>query len=118
MKLTNSLISIGKPVFIMTIVADINKKGINKIMTKIIKENINSENKIDKILKDLTYTEKESLYRKLWFFHVIEDVKDLCDDENIPYTQTLLEKVANKYVYEGDYDCNLSYWDNIRNLLD
>jgi hypothetical protein len=31
--------------------------------------------------------------------------------------QKLAEAVADRYCYNGDYDCNCSYWDNIDNLV-
>ena len=37
--------------------------------------------------------------------------------DNIKLTDEQIEKAAELYVYEGVYDCNLSYWDNIENLI-
>ena len=30
----------------------------------------------------------------------------------------LADAIAERYAYEGDYDCTLSYWQNIENLYD
>ena len=75
------------------------------------------EDAIFKISK-MECLDKDALYRKLWANHVQEDVlnhsraldKELNDDG--------IKKVVDRYVYHGDYDCNLSYWDNIENLID
>lgn len=75
------------------------------------------EQKINTILKDLTEEEKDAIYRKLWYNHVLEDVYSLSTDEDIEITDDIAETIADRYVYNGDYDCNLSYWDNIRNLI-
>lgn len=70
----------------------------------------------------LSETQKDEIYRMLWSDHVYEDVKarlsenpDLALDEE--EEEALCEDVVNAYVYNGDYDCNLSYWDNIDNLI-
>lgn len=76
------------------------------------------EQKINTILKDLTEEEKDAIYRKLWYNHVLEDVYSFANDEDIEITDDIAENVAYRYVYEGDYDCNLSYWSNIKNLID
>ena len=31
--------------------------------------------------------------------------------------KAIAESAAERYVYDGDYDCNLPYWSNIENLL-
>ncbi len=31
--------------------------------------------------------------------------------------QILADRVAKRYAIDGDYDCDMSYWDNIYNLL-
>lgn len=70
----------------------------------------------------LSDTQKDDIYRMVWSDHVVEDVKarlienpDLEIDED--EEDALCEEVANAFVYNGDYDCNLSYWDNIDNLI-
>ncbi len=39
-------------------------------------------------------------------------------DEDQYLSDDRIENIANRYVYEGRYDCNLSYWQNIENLID
>ena len=84
-------------------------------------------NKINKIYNELNDVEKDTLYRKLRLDYVKEDIYSLLysllEDENLPLDEEsmLAEKIANivseRYVYDGDYDCNLTYWDNLRNLI-
>lgn len=73
--------------------------------------------KIQSIIESLTNSEKDSLYRVLWEEHVKEDVAIFCEDNDIDCTDKLVDSVAYDYVYDGEYDCNLSYWDNIGNLI-
>lgn len=73
------------------------------------------------LYNSLSTEDKDSLYRMLWMDHVIEDIKTRiteCEDD-IPddILNSIAEKVATEYVYNGQYDCNLSYWDNIDNLI-
>ena len=67
--------------------------------------------------------EKDAIYRYLWREHVEKDVRSQLDqnprlehlsDEEY---ENLIKSVATRYVYDCRYDCNLSYWDNIDNLI-
>ena len=69
--------------------------------------------KIDKILDELNCYEKDLLYRKLWSHYVESDVRS----EHSNLSQEEVNKVVERVVYEGDMDCNLSYWDNISNIV-
>lgn len=74
--------------------------------------------KIESIVNGLTAVEKDDLYRYLWVDYVKKDVISYCEDNDIAYTdEDFPDRVANRYVYDGEYECNLSYWDNIRNLI-
>ncbi len=74
---------------------------------------------IDKIMKTPELADK--IYRKLWYPHVVEDVKSYMRGNYPRYVDDLVqiisEDVATRYVYNCKYDCNLSYWDNIDNLI-
>lgn len=71
------------------------------------------KNKID----NLSAVEKDDVYRYLWSKHVKEDVESLCEDMDIVLTEDQTEIIVERYVYNGDYDCNLPYWTNIENLI-
>lgn len=74
---------------------------------------------IEDIVKSLSDVDKDRLYRRLWLDYVIADVIDFCENNDIPYTdEDFPDKVARRYVYDNKYDCNLSYWTNIENLVE
>lgn len=67
----------------------------------------------------LTAEQKDYLYRMTWYENVFEDITGRLLDRDITDEDDAIKStVAHRYVYEGDYDCNLSYWDNIDNLID
>jgi len=79
----------------------------------------------EEIANKLSAKQKDDLYRILWKEHVKEDVEselEQCDDEALESLsdeemEAFVDQIATRYVYNGDYDCNLSYWDNIGNLI-
>ena len=73
------------------------------------------------IISSMDESEKDSLYRILWSDRVYEDVEWQLDERKISLDEdekeAFIMEVVDRYVYNGDYDCNLSYWDNIDNLI-
>ena len=74
------------------------------------------------IIDGLDSVEKDDVYRYLWSEYVREDVKAVMADredadENEVKLLRIIDYVVEHYVYEGNYDCNLSYWENIDNLI-
>lgn len=70
------------------------------------------------IIKSIPSKELDNIYRLVHFNFVKDDVvAHLEDMDNVKLTDEQIEKAAELYVYEGVYDCNLSYWDNIENLI-
>lgn len=72
---------------------------------------------------NMSEKQKDDIYRLVWKKYVKKDVKSRIKDlqimdENNEHFDTIVETVATKYVYDGDYDCNLTYWENIDNLID
>ena len=64
----------------------------------------------------------DEVYRLVWKNQVICDVKQYAEDheifpDNWEKVEKLAETVAEAYVFEGEYDCNLSYWQNLKNLI-
>ncbi len=62
----------------------------------------------------------DDVYRAIWYEHVLEDVKRVMHESKANLTKeekAIAESAAERYVYDGDYDCNLPYWSNIENLL-
>ena len=67
--------------------------------------------------------QRDDIYRLVWKEYVKKDTKLRIEDlqiidENDKNFNTVVETVAERYVYDGDYDCNLTYWENIDNLID
>lgn len=75
---------------------------------------------INTFVDSLDSLSRDALYRRLWIEYVTDDIAShietfdyiSCDDR-----ETIIELVAQAYVYDGDYDCNLTYWENIDNLI-
>ena len=84
-----------------------------------IKDVIKSYPKED-LLDLLNYDQKDYIYHKVWAENISEDVRSLCRDEGYDevYTPDIAEKIAYRYAFEGDYDCNLTYWQNLKNLFE
>lgn len=60
----------------------------------------------------------DALYRAVWKDHVLEDIRSRVDDlDEEPLAPEQEDYAAELYVYEGKYDCNLCYWDNIDNVI-
>ncbi len=65
------------------------------------------------LFKLLSISQKNFIFNEIQHSNVCQDVESL----NETLTKDQVIKVANLYVYEGDYDCNLSYWDNLEKLI-
>lgn len=63
----------------------------------------------------------DEIYRFVWHRYTMEDVERIMEEEYPSISESekdeIADSVARAYVYDGKYDCNLSYWDNIRNLI-
>lgn len=73
--------------------------------------------KLENLVSSLTSIERDALYRYLWSEHVADDVAEYCESNGIRYNDELISAVVNLYVYQGEYDCTLSYWDNLSRLI-
>lgn len=77
------------------------------------------------LFNQMTDTQKDEVYRKVWAEHVVEDITSRIEDyyavEDYDLTDAELEdktkEAARLYVYESKYDCNRSYWDNLDTLI-
>ena len=49
--------------------------------------------------------------------NIREDVENYCSEHQLPCTDELAGKVAERWVKAGDYDCNADYWSNIKTLI-
>ena len=57
----------------------------------------------------------DEIYRMVLREHVMIDIEEYSKSEGIEVDN--VEELADRYVYDGDYDCNLSYWQNLDNLI-
>lgn len=69
-------------------------------------------------LKALNPIMTDMIYRCTWMKYVVEDILNYAEDNEIKLDQDEAAIIAKQYVYDGKYDCNLSYWTNIKNLID
>mgnify|MGYP007029261895 CR=1 FL=1 len=92
-------------------------KNITSVLLQAYKQINNTDNidtQCDEIINNLSSAQKDLIYRKLWYDHVLEDV----DSNFANVSDDIKKEVARRYVYDGDYDCNRSYWDNLQALTD
>lgn len=80
----------------------------------------NAKTDVTSLIDTWSEQAKDEAYRYLWLSYVKADVISHVKDEleDITLTDDEVEYIARRHVYEGDYDCNLSYWQNIDNLID
>lgn len=67
--------------------------------------------------KNLDPGTADALYRAVWKEHVLEDIDAWLENNGEDITPEQRDYAAERYVYDGKYDCNLSYWDNIENVV-
>lgn len=89
-------------------------------------KNINSE--LLTKLNCFTADEQDQIYRYLWAQHVKDDVLSCWDDmtsyddtdtsfDNKDLSDDDVETIVTAYVFDGQYDCTKSYWDNLEALI-
>lgn len=76
-----------------------------------------------KLIDSLKPYRKNELYRYLWVNHVKEDVRTILEEYDVPYLSdddfdALIDDCANRFIYNGEYDCNTDYWSNLEALID
>lgn len=76
---------------------------------------------LEKLAENLNFKTSDDLYRILHMPYVKEDVKHMLNELEIDTSaynlECLIDECASRYVYDGDYDCNLSYWQNLENII-
>jgi hypothetical protein len=97
-----------------------------KCLEDVQNESENKPRTYEELCSEILPKERELIYRIVHKNYVSQDVlnrirekhdlytNDLTDEELKP----LCDEVAEMYVFNGDYDCNLPYWSNIDALLD
>lgn len=70
-----------------------------------------------KQINSLSRQDKDTIYRMLWFDYVKEDIMSRAKERGIAFDEDVINAAADSYVYDGCYDCNLTYWENIDSLI-
>ena len=70
-----------------------------------------------RILDKLKSSEKDELYRALWFEHVKKDTIVFASSNHININAQMADAVAKNLVFQSGYDFDKSYWDNIKSQL-
>lgn len=70
------------------------------------------------IIPKLSATQKKDLFDTFQYDKVLEDAEGrLMENPLVPEDEdefaAICAHVASRFVYDADYECNLSYWDNI-----
>lgn len=96
---------------------------MNKKLFEEIKEGLDSltEEMAEKLLNSVNSEKRDMLYRILWSQYVYNDFLERLEDREMDINhEDCINKVWDcvyRYVYCGDYDCTLPYWDNIDNII-
>lgn len=69
------------------------------------------------LIEHMSSRQKDDVYRMLWADQVEQDVKDRIAEIDVLLDDDSVLNIVHRYVYEGEYDCNHSYWDNLYALL-
>ena len=81
-------------------------------------ESGNAEDIMIKIVNVFAQKEDE-IYRQVKCRYVANDAADRMEERGIVDPNGSIKyAVAERYVLDGDYDCNLDYWTNIDDLID
>lgn len=82
-------------------------------------ENAELRKQAEEILSGLSEELKDAVYRCVWFDRVCEDIESLEEtlELEMALTKDKICQVAERYVYNGAYDCDRSYWDNLKSLI-
>lgn len=75
-----------------------------------------SEITATELFSKMSESQKDEVYRMIWKDHVKEDIKDYSEKNGYLLDESFTDSCAEAYV-NGEYDCNLSYWSNIDNLI-
>ena len=74
---------------------------------------------LDKQFADgLRTSAQNAVHRYIQHLNVKVDIENYAREQGLNLTKQEIEKAADLYVYDCKYDCNLSYWDNISNVID
>ena len=81
-----------------------------------------SETELKNLYDSLTADEREFIYRKVLYNFIKEDVlqfiEDNYEENKIKDPEGFAEVIAERWAFDGDYNCEISHWDNISNHIE
>lgn len=77
-----------------------------------------SEMTSSELFSKMNDSQRDDIYRMVLSDYTREDVVAFMEEHFGELQEEVVHRVVNEYVYNGNYDCNLSYWDNIKNLIE
>jgi len=96
----------------------------NSFTFRELEEAFEMKEKLDIPTFFLSDAAEEACYRKKLYEYTRSDIEGIVeqgppylDDVSDADLEDIIDSAAHAYADNGDYDCNLSYWDNIDNLL-
>lgn len=96
---------------------DVDTVTINDVKVSLVKKPMTDE-EIHKMINSLSSYEQDRIYRYLWSQYVRKDVISHAESIGIELDDGAVDMIVDRYVEQGDYDCNLNYWANIENLIE
>ena len=88
-----------------------------QVATKKRMEEIMAAYNVQRILDKLKPNEKDELYKTLWFDRIKKDVIVFASSNHININAQMADAVARELVFQSGYNFGISYWDNIRSVL-
>lgn len=73
--------------------------------------------KAGRILSRYDAETRDAMYRHVWKLRAMDDVRAHAKNMGLELSEDQAEFAAELYVYDGEYDCNESYWFNIENVI-
>lgn len=82
------------------------------------KFNEKTEQELRELTKQMNPVAKDTLYRILWEDYMREDFVSQLEEKGLKFDEDDIQLCVDKYVYDGDYDCTMPYWDNLQSIID
>ena len=94
------------------------KGNVIRRMFREINASLTHTDVLESKINELSEIEKDKIYRMVWAERVTEDILSHAEDIGVEISKEDAEILAESYACDGEYDCNLSYWNNIENLME
>lgn len=81
-----------------------------------MKKQLNDQ-EIETLLAQYDSKTLDTMFRTLWTKYIKDDIENHAKDLDIELSNDQIQTLAEQYVFDGEYDANLSHWSNIENLI-